>query len=115
MLRLLREGAVGTEGRDAAAMGAIKTPRRVRVELPLPPADRNTDELLYLGLHGQAADWSGGIQQRARVTKGYVEDAMLDGYPFDVTINLESEYGRLIKIFLNLYKEMDVILQGAVR
>ena len=75
VLRLLREGAVGTE------MDAI--PRRVRVELPLPPADRNTDELLYLGLHGQAADWSGGIQQRARVTKGYVEDAMLDGYPFE--------------------------------
>lgn len=40
---------------------------------------------------------------------------VLDGYPFDVTINLESEYGRLIKIFLDLYQKMDVILKGAVR
>lgn len=40
---------------------------------------------------------------------------VLDGYPFDVTINLESEYGRLIKEFLQLYQEMDVILEGAVR
>ncbi|WP_161973890.1 intermembrane phospholipid transport protein YdbH family protein [Hwanghaeella grinnelliae] len=40
---------------------------------------------------------------------------VLEGYPFDVTINLESEYGRLIKTFLNLYNEMDVILQGALR
>lgn len=54
-------------------------PRRVRVELPLPPADVDTDELLYLGLHGQAADWSGGMQQRFRVTKGYVENGMLEG------------------------------------
>ena len=71
MLRALREGA---------ASGDASVPRRVRVELPLPPADRNTDDLVYLGLHGQAADWSGGMQQRYRVTKGYVEDAMLDGY-----------------------------------
>ncbi|WP_425406123.1 intermembrane phospholipid transport protein YdbH family protein [Hwanghaeella sp.] len=40
---------------------------------------------------------------------------VLEGYPFDVTINLESEYGRLIREFLELYQEMDVILQGAVR
>jgi len=40
---------------------------------------------------------------------------VLEGYPFDVTINLESEYGRLIKTFLNLYNEMDVILQGVMR
>lgn len=40
---------------------------------------------------------------------------VLEGYPFDVTINLESEYGRLIKTFLDLYNEMDVILQGAMR
>lgn len=40
---------------------------------------------------------------------------VLDGHPFDVTINLESEYGRLIKTFLTLYKEMDVILQRALR
>ena len=55
----------------------------MRVELPLPPADMNTDELRYLGLHGQAADWSGGMQQRFRVTKGYVEDSMLDGYQYE--------------------------------
>ena len=70
MLRALREGATS---------GDASVPRRVRVELPL-PADRDTDDLVYLGLHGQAADWSGGMQQRFRVTKGYVEDAMLDGY-----------------------------------
>ncbi len=40
---------------------------------------------------------------------------VLDGYPFDVTINLESEYGRLIKTFLSLYREVDVILKGALR
>ena len=71
VLRALREGA---------ASGDASVPRRVRVELPFPPADRDTDDLVYLGLHGQAADWSGGMQQRFRVTKGYVEDAMLDGY-----------------------------------
>ena len=71
VLRALREGATS---------GDASVPRRVRVELPLPPADRDTDDLVYLGLHGQAADWSGGMQQRFRVTKGYVEDAMLDGY-----------------------------------
>jgi hypothetical protein len=37
------------------------------------------DELLFLGLHGQAADWSGGMGQRFRVTKGIVEDSLLDG------------------------------------
>lgn len=51
---------------------------RVRVELPLPPADVDTDEVLFLGLWGQAADWSGGMQQRFRVTRAYVEE-MLDG------------------------------------
>ncbi len=40
---------------------------------------------------------------------------VLEGYPFDVTINLESEYGRLIKTFLTIYNEMDVILQKALR
>lgn len=67
VLRALREG-------DPKSV-----PHRVRVELPLPPADMNTDEIRYLGLHGQAADWSGGMQQRYRVTKGYIEDSMLDG------------------------------------
>ena len=48
VLRALREG------------DPTSVPRRVRVELPLPPAELNTDDILYLGLHGQAADWSGG-------------------------------------------------------
>ena len=74
VLRVLREGAV--EGDPAV-------PRRVRVELPLPPADVRTDEMRYLGLHGQAADWSGGMSQRLRVTKAYVEENMLDGYDWE--------------------------------
>jgi hypothetical protein len=37
----------------------------------------------YLGLHGQAADWSGGMQQRLRVTRTYVEENMLDGYQWE--------------------------------
>ena len=74
VLRVLREGAV--EGDPAV-------PRRVRVELPLPPADVRTDEMRYLGLHGQAADWSGGMQQRLRVTKAYVEENMLYGYDWE--------------------------------
>jgi len=74
VLRVLREGAVA---------GDPTTPRRVRVELPLPPADIRTDEMRYLGLHGQAADWSGGMQQRLRVTRTYVEENMLDGYQWE--------------------------------
>ena len=74
VLRVLREGAVA---------GDPTTPRRVRVELPLPPADIRTDEMKYLGLHGQAADWSGGMQQRLRVTRTYVEENMLDGYQWE--------------------------------
>lgn len=57
----------------------MNLPRRVRVELPLPPADLDTDDVLFLGLWGQAADWSGGMQQRFRVTRRYVEE-MLNGY-----------------------------------
>ena len=48
VLRVLREGAVA---------GDPTTPRRVRVELPLPPADIRTDEMRYLGLHGQFFFW----------------------------------------------------------
>jgi hypothetical protein len=55
----------------------------VRVELPLPPADVDTDELVYLGYQGQGADWSGGMQQRLRVTKRIVEESMLDGYQYE--------------------------------
>ena len=73
VLRLLREGA---------ARADASVPRRVRVELPLPPADMDTDAMVYLGLHGQAADWSGGMQQRLRVTKALIdgEGGLLDGY-----------------------------------
>jgi hypothetical protein len=67
VLRLLREEA------------GVNLPRRVRVELPLPPADLDTDDVLFLGLWGQAADWSGGMQQRFRVTRRYVEE-MLNGW-----------------------------------
>ena len=34
--------------------------KRVRVELPLPREDKG-DEIVWLGLHGQAVDWRGGI------------------------------------------------------
>lgn len=59
-----------------------RTPRRVRVELPLPRADARADDdaVAYLGLHGQAADWSGGLSQRLRATKRLIENNMLDGY-----------------------------------
>jgi len=40
---------------------------------------------------------------------------VLDGHPFDVTVNLESDYGKLIRTFLSLYREVDLILQGSVR
>lgn len=40
---------------------------------------------------------------------------VLDGHPFDVTINLESDYGTLIRRFFELYREVDLILQGSVR
>ena len=73
-LRALREAT------SDATTASTPPPRRVRIELPLPPADRDTDDIVYLGLHGQAADWSGGMAQRFRVTKRLVEDGMLDGY-----------------------------------
>ena len=74
VLRALREAT------SDATTASTPPPRRVRIELPLPPADRDTDDIVYLGLHGQAADWSGGMAQRFRVTKRLVEDGMLDGY-----------------------------------
>ncbi len=40
---------------------------------------------------------------------------VLDGHPFDVTVNLESDYGKLIRTFLSLYREVDLILRGSVR
>ena len=70
MIRLLREAAARNE----------PCPRRVRVELPLPLADLDSDALAFAGLHGQASDWSGGIDQRFRVTKGLIDAFVLDGY-----------------------------------
>ena len=70
MIRLLREAAAQNE----------PCPRRVRVELPLPLADLDSDALAFAGLHGQASDWSGGINQRFRVTKGLIDAFVLDGY-----------------------------------
>ena len=70
VIRLLREAAAQNE----------PCPRRVRVELPLPLADLDSDALAFAGLHGQASDWSGGINQRFRVTKGLIDAFVLDGY-----------------------------------
>ena len=67
MIRLLREAAAQNE----------PCPRRVRVELPLPLADLDSDALAFAGLHGQASDWSGGINQRFRVTKGLIDAFVL--------------------------------------
>jgi len=54
--------------------------KRVRVELPLPREDKG-DEIVWLGLHGQAVDWRGGISERLAKTKVVVEN-MLSGYGF---------------------------------
>ena len=70
VIRLLREAAARND----------PCPRRVRVELPLPLADLDSDALAFAGLHGQASDWSGGIDQRFRVTKGLIDAFVLDGY-----------------------------------
>ena len=55
----------------------------MRVELPLPSIDLGTDDLVYVGLHGQASDWSGGMRQRYRATRGLLERHVFDGYAFD--------------------------------
>ena len=70
VIRLLREAASDGE----------PCPRRVRVELPLPLADLDSDALAFAGLHGQASDWSGGMAQRFRATKGLIDAFVLDGY-----------------------------------
>ena len=76
-------GFRGARGDPPAARGPRRrttpVPRRVRVELPLPLADLDSDDLV----RGPART-SGGLVRRHKpalqVTKGYVEDAMLDGY-----------------------------------
>ena len=56
---------------------------RVRVELPLPSIDLGSDALAYVGLHGQASDWSGGMSQRYRRTRSLLEKNAFDGYEFE--------------------------------
>ena len=63
-----------------ALRDADAAPRRARVELPLPSIDVGTDDVVYLGLHGQAADWSGGMAQRFRATRALLERDAFDGY-----------------------------------
>ena len=57
-------------------------PKKVRIEIPLPNVAIGGDELVYNGLHGQGSDWSGGIEQRWRVTKKILEKKMFDGYDY---------------------------------
>jgi hypothetical protein len=59
---------------------SIRTTKRLRVELPLPREDKG-DEIVWLGLHGQASDWSGGMSERFAKTKVVVE-TMLSGYEY---------------------------------
>jgi len=57
-----------------------RTTKRLRVELPLPREDKG-DDIVWLGLHGQASDWSGGMSERFAKTKVVVE-TMLSGYEY---------------------------------
>ena len=50
------------------------------MELPL-PRESEDDRIVWLGLHGQASDWSGGMSERLAKTKIVVE-TMLSGYAF---------------------------------
>jgi len=59
---------------------SIRTTKRLRVELPLPREDKG-DDIVWLGLHGQASDWSGGMSERFAKTKVVVE-TMLSGYEY---------------------------------
>ncbi|CAL6407129.1 unnamed protein product [Bathycoccus prasinos] len=58
----------------------VVSTKRVRVELPL-PRESEDDRIVWLGLHGQASDWSGGMSERLAKTKVVVE-TMLSGYAF---------------------------------
>ena len=59
-------------------MKQSERPSRVRMELPLPQAGVENDKIVYLGKHGQLADWSGGMRQRFRATRPLV-DTLLEG------------------------------------
>ena len=72
VLRYLRE-------KRGAKTDVVST-KRVRVELPL-PRESEDDRIVWLGLHGQASDWSGGMSERLAKTKVVVE-TMLSGYAF---------------------------------
>ena len=72
VLRYLRE--------NRRAKTDVVSTKRVRVELPL-PRESEDDRIVWLGLHGQASDWSGGMSERLAKTKIVVEH-MLSGYAF---------------------------------
>lgn len=72
VLRYLRE--------NRSAKTDVASTKRVRVELPL-PRESEDDRIVWLGLHGQASDWSGGMSERLAKTKIVVE-TMLSGYAF---------------------------------
>lgn len=72
VLRYLRE--------NRSAKTDVVSTKRVRVELPL-PRESEDDRIVWLGLHGQASDWSGGMSERLAKTKIVVE-TMLSGYAF---------------------------------
>ena len=79
-------------------LGRARTPRGTRARrfarsaTPTPRLDARasssrsrrstsaTDDVVYLGLHGQAADWSGGMAQRFRATRALLERDAFDGY-----------------------------------
>ena len=72
VLRYLRE--------NRRAKTDVVSTKRVRVELPL-PRESEDDRIVWLGLHGQASDWSGGMSERLAKTRIVVE-TMLSGYAF---------------------------------
>ena len=77
VLRKLREEE---QQQQQPSSKSIRTTKRLRVELPLPREDKG-DDIVWLGLHGQASDWSGGMSERFAKTKVVVE-TMLSGYEY---------------------------------
>jgi hypothetical protein len=75
VIRTLRDALLNDESQQTAT-------RKIRIELPLPSLDLGGDRIAYLGLHGQAADWSGGMEQRYRVTRKLIEEHALAGYDY---------------------------------
>lgn len=81
MIRTLRDALLSSEATDESRKTTGRT-RKIRIELPLPSLDVGGDRIAYLGLHGQAADWSGGMEQRYRVTRKLIEEHALAGYDY---------------------------------